>query len=52
MENTYSIIRFYKDSNKENETIETGLSLEEARKHCNSPESSEKGVWFDGYREE
>jgi len=52
----YSIIRFYSDD-RERRVIETGLSLADARKHCNDPESSsqtatdpdEEGNWFDGY---
>jgi hypothetical protein len=47
---TYKIIRFYFD--KENETRETGLTLEEAREHCNDPDTCEPGEWFDGYDSE
>ena len=55
---TYSITRHY--FNKENKTTQTGLTLEEAREHCNDPETSshtasdpcESGRWFDGYEEE
>ncbi len=59
--NTYSIIRFYADPNTPKETRQTGLTLEEAREHCNGPESSSRtcsehvsvdGGWFDGYEEE
>jgi hypothetical protein len=46
---TYNIIRFRMDGN--NEIIETGLSLEEAKEHCQNPETSGEG-WFDGYNEE
>lgn len=62
---SYKIIRFFLLS-KEQETIETGLSLEEAQKHCSDPETSSStceseemlnytdihGPWFDGYTEE
>lgn len=56
----YKIIRFYaKGSNR---TVESGLTLEQAQEHCNSPESSsntcttrtgrnrtaKRGPWFDG----
>ena len=58
---TYQIIRFFKEET--NEVIDTGLTLEEAQKHCNDPETSSStatsdaaeyitktwGAWFDGY---
>ena len=52
----YSIIRFYQDE-RERRVTQTGLTLEEAQAHCQSPESSsqtatdpdETGGWFDGY---
>lgn len=61
---TYKIIRFV--FNGKNKIIKTGLSLEEARSHCNDPETSsstakskkslkiteEFGMWFDGFEEE
>lgn len=57
----YKIIRYF--FLRENETIFESLSLEEAQKHCNNPETSSKsckskesraitekhGPWFDGY---
>ncbi len=46
---TYSIVRYYE--RKENEVIETGLTLDEAQAHCNDPLTSGEG-WFDGYTEE
>ena len=59
----YKIIRFY--FNGGSRTIKTGLTLEEARAHCNDPETSSStctrpdrkritrrnGPWFDGYEE-
>tara|TARA_R100000908_G_C3699791_1_gene110730 strand:- start:371 stop:553 length:183 start_codon:yes stop_codon:yes gene_type:complete len=48
--NTYKIERFYFKSNNRR-TIKTGLSLAEARKHCNSPDTAGDG-WFDGYTAE
>jgi len=60
MEATYSIVRFFFDA--PNETLETGLTLDEAQTRCNDPETSsttaEQGEapygmpWFDGYTEE
>ena len=63
---TYKIVRNYFDQSMEKETLQTGLTLAEARKHCEDPETSSKtcktaenvrhtedfGPWFDGYYEE
>lgn len=64
---TYQIVRFYANAPELNRTIVTrGLTLEQAREHCNSPETSSRtattpealarteryGAWFDGYEEE
>ena len=46
----YKIIRMYKDDNISNKTIKTGLTLEQAKKHCNDPATSGEG-WFDGFTE-
>jgi hypothetical protein len=48
----YSIIRFYRDDNRESEVIERGLTLEQAQAHCRRPDTREEGVWFDGYASE
>ena len=48
---TYSIIRFYQDSSKDRETIDTGLTLEEAQEHCQDDDTHGEG-WFDGYESE
>jgi hypothetical protein len=46
---TYKIIRFkFKGGNK---VIKTGLTLDEAQKHCNDESTHGKG-WFDGYTKE
>ena len=45
---TYKIIRFYKDDNTPNEIIETGLTKDEARSHCQNKDSQKEGVYFDG----
>ena len=64
MDDTYRIVRFFQEH--EEETIETGLSLEEVQEHCSDDESSsstctseegeqrteEFGAWFDGFRGE
>ena len=44
---TYSIIRYYRDHD-ETDLIADGLTLEEAREHCNSKDTRGEG-WFDGY---
>ena len=46
----YCIIRFYQFQ-VTNEVRETGLTLEEARAHCNDP-STRGPDWVDGYEEE
>jgi hypothetical protein len=46
---TYKIIRFqFKGQNR---VVKTGLTLDEAQKHCNDPKTSGDG-WFDGYEAE
>jgi hypothetical protein len=46
---TYTITRFRFKG--ENETIATGLTLEEAQAHCQRKDTHGDG-WFDGYGEE
>jgi hypothetical protein len=51
-EQTYKIVRFHHPSlNKENEVTQTGLTLTEAREHCDSPDSK-CSEWFEGYARE
>ena len=56
----YKIVRYYFNSNIRKRTIVTGLTLEDAQKHCSSPEASSRTAtsaaakrrtrpWFDGY---
>ena len=45
----FNIVRFYYDSNKKSRVMQKGLSLEEAKEHCNNPNTRKEGVWFDGY---
>lgn len=51
---TYYIIRFYENGDKEQ--IDGGLSLDEAKKHCNNDETQgidDNGIrFFDGYNKE
>ncbi len=50
---TYKIIRFYFPGVEHgNEIIDTGLTLEEAQKHCRRDDTRQEGVFFDGYTEE
>jgi len=63
---TYTIKRLFFDEKYAKQTIDSGLTLEEAKAHCNHPESSsstathpdkieltrQQGMWFDGYYEE
>lgn len=52
MPNTYKIIRFFSDDLNDPKIIKTGLTLEEAREHCNRKDTRKAGVWFDGYTKE
>ena len=45
----YQIVRFFKEKNKTRRIIKKGLTLEEARKHCNNTETEKKEKWFDSY---
>jgi hypothetical protein len=61
---SYKVIRFFFRGQRR--TIATGLTLEEAQKHCKNPETNSKtatrsvarartrrrGPWFDGYEKE
>jgi hypothetical protein len=48
--NHYKIIRFYSPNDKRpNRTIKTGLTLEQAQKHCQSDSTRKEGIYFDGY---
>lgn len=63
---TYTIYRFFLRAEHGRQIVKTGLTLEEAQKHCQDPETSSKtakgpearistilrGPWFDGYQEE
>lgn len=48
-DDTYSIIRFNQDGPRE--VIETGLSLDEAKAHCQDPSTQGDG-WFHGFEKE
>jgi hypothetical protein len=64
MTNKYKIVRMYQRGG--HRTIESGLTLKEAQKHCRDPETSsrtatsweahrrteQKGPWFDGYEDD
>lgn len=63
---TYRIVRFYEDNNRAREVITRGLTLEQAKAHCQDPETSSTtatseaaqertanfGRWFDGFEKE
>ena len=53
-EKTYKIVRKYKDSGHpdHDKEINSGLTLAEAKAHCNDPDTCEEGVWFDCFYEE
>tara|TARA_R100000808_G_scaffold25010_1_gene60425 strand:- start:235 stop:561 length:327 start_codon:yes stop_codon:yes gene_type:complete len=49
-EPSYKIVRFYQ-MGLEEKTILTGLTLEQAKNHCQDPSTAGDG-WFDGFVEE
>ena len=51
---SYKIIRFYSDDSHPDhrKVIKTGLTKGEAQAHCESPDTMEDGVWFDGFESE
>lgn len=65
MADRYRIVRMYYSGDRRRRIIERGLTLEEAQRHCQDPETSSKtatsrtarartkrhGYWFDGYTE-
>ena len=60
---TYKIIRHYENVNRPKRIVETGLTKEQAQKHCRDPQTNSRtctekvpcartrvvGAWFDGY---
>jgi len=47
---TYKIIRFYRDDDRPNVVVETGLTREEAVAHCQDPATrASDGSWFEGF---
>ncbi|KKM60100.1 hypothetical protein LCGC14_1545170 [marine sediment metagenome] len=53
MEDQYKIVRFYyPDQNRRRRTIKTGLTLEQAKAHCNDPKTRKEGVYFDGFEKQ
>ena len=62
----YRIVRFYQSAGIRRRVIATGLTLEQAQKHCQDPETSSStatgktarartrrvGAWFDGYEKQ
>lgn len=66
MSERYKIVRMFYSEDKRRRTIVRGLTLKEARKHCQDPETSSKtctkpypksitsqhGPWFEGYEHE
>ena len=63
---TYKIVRMYFSSDVSNRVVKRGLTLDEAQRHCQDPETSsstcrkshnvkrtqERGNWFDGYEKD
>ena len=49
---TYKIIRFYRERGKDYRVIKRGLTLEQAKAHCQDPSTRKEGEWFDGFESE
>jgi hypothetical protein len=49
MKDNYMIVRFYSQSGKAHKIIKKGLTEEQAKEHCNNPNTRKAGVWFDGF---
>lgn len=50
---SYKIVRFYSpELEKTNRVIRRGLTLEEAKEHCNRADTKKEGVYFEGYTKE
>lgn len=50
---TYRIVRYYHPRlRRENEVIDTGLSLSDVNRYCNDPDTQVENEYFDGYEEE
>jgi hypothetical protein len=49
-EQKYKIMRSF--PSKPSKLIEEGLTLEEAKKHCNNPATRKDGEWFDYFVKE
>jgi hypothetical protein len=61
----YNIVRLYREAGKRRYTLQRGVTLEQARRHCSDPETSSStctsaigrararklGPWFDSYEE-
>jgi hypothetical protein len=53
MSETYTIMRFFRETGKSPRVIARGITLEEAKKHCSDGRThSMKHGWFDGYTRE
>ena len=50
---TYKIVRCFNPTlHKQNRTIKTGLTEDQALAHCNHPDTRKAEVWFDCYVKE
>jgi hypothetical protein len=45
----YKIVKYYQSLKRKPKTIKAGLTLEEAKKHCQLEETHKIGEWFDGF---
>jgi hypothetical protein len=45
----YKIVRFYRNRQRNRQTIHSNVTLEVAQLHCNDPRTRKEGIYFDGY---
>jgi len=45
----YKVYKYFRKEGKRPQLVEKGLTLEEAKRLCNNPNTRKEGVWFYGF---
>ncbi len=45
----YKILKYYKKEGKRPQTIEKNLTLDDAKRYCQRPDTKKEGKWFCGF---